>query len=52
VSDQYQLEAEAFGRVIRKEEKHLWGIEDAITNMMILDALFRSGKSGRFEKVK
>lgn len=52
VSDQYQLEAEAFGRVIRKEEKHLWGIEDAITNMKILDALFRSGKSGKFEKVK
>jgi predicted dehydrogenase len=52
ISDQYQLEAEAFGRVIRKEEKHVWGIEDAITNMKILDALFRSGKSGKFEKVK
>jgi hypothetical protein len=38
--------------VIRKEEKHLWGIEDAITNMKILDALFRSGKTGKFEKVK
>jgi predicted dehydrogenase len=52
ISDQYQLQAEAFGRVIRKEEKHLWGIEDAITNMKILDTLFRSGKTGKFEKVR
>lgn len=52
VSDQYQLEAEAFGRVIRKKEKHVWGVEDAIMNMKIIDALFKSGKSGKFEKVK
>jgi predicted dehydrogenase len=51
VSDQYQEQAEAFGRIIRKEEKHRWGIEDAITNMKVLDALFRSEKTGRFEKV-
>lgn len=51
VSDQYQLQAEAFGRIIRRKEKHQWGIEDAITNMKVLDALFRSGKSGRFEKI-
>ena len=51
VSDQYQLQAEAFGRVVRKKEKLVWGIEDAITNMKIIDALFKSGKSGKFEKV-
>jgi predicted dehydrogenase len=51
VSDQYQLQAEAFGRLVRKKEKQVWGIEDAITNMRIIDALFRSGKSGRFEKI-
>jgi predicted dehydrogenase len=52
VSDQYQLQAEAFGRVIRKKDKHVWGVEDAITNMKIIDALFKSGKSGKFEKIK
>lgn len=52
VSDQYQLQAEAFGRVIRKTEKPVWGVEDAITNMKILDALFASGKSGRFVAIK
>jgi predicted dehydrogenase len=51
VSDQYQLQAESFGRVIRKKEKLVWGVEDAITNMRVLDALFRSGKSGKFEKI-
>jgi len=50
VSDQYQLQAEAFGRVIRKKQKPFWGVEDAIQNMKILDALFRSEKSGKWEK--
>jgi predicted dehydrogenase len=50
VSDQYQLQAEAFGRVIRKKEKSRWGVEDAIQNMKIIDAFFRSEKSGRWEK--
>jgi predicted dehydrogenase len=51
VSDQYMLQAEAFGRAIRKEEKLVWGVEDAIQNMKIIDAFFKSGKSGRWEKV-
>jgi predicted dehydrogenase len=51
VSDQYQLQAESFGRVIRKKEKLVWGVDDALTNMRIIDALFKSGKNGRFEKV-
>ncbi len=50
VSDQYQMQAEAFGRVIRKKEKLVWGIEDAIQNMKIIDAFFRSEKSGKWEK--
>jgi predicted dehydrogenase len=50
VSDQYQLQAEAFGRVIRKKEKPKWGVEDAIQNMKIIDAFFRSEKSGKWEK--
>lgn len=50
VSDQYQLQAEAFGRVIRKKQKPVWGVDDAIQNMKILDAFFRSEKSGKWEK--
>ncbi len=50
VSDQYQLQAEAFGRVIRSKEKLVWGVDDAIQNMRIIDAFFRSEKSGKWEK--
>jgi predicted dehydrogenase len=50
VSDQYQLQAEAFGRVIRKKEKLAYGIADAIQNMKIIDAFFRSEKSKKWEK--
>lgn len=51
VSDQYQLQAEAFGRVIRKDEKPVYGVKDAIQNMKIIDAFFRSEKSRKWEKV-
>jgi predicted dehydrogenase len=51
VSDQYMLQAEAFGRAVRKEEKLSWGVEDAIQNMKIIDAFFKAGKSGRWEKI-
>jgi predicted dehydrogenase len=51
VADQYQRQAEAFGRVIRKQEKLIWGVDDAIQNMKIIDAFFRSEKSGRWEKL-
>jgi len=50
VSDQYQLQAEAFGRVIRKKQKPFWGVEDAIQNMKIIDAFFRSEKTRKWEK--
>jgi predicted dehydrogenase len=50
VSDQYQLQAEAFGRIIRGKQKPVWGVDDAIQNMKIIDAFFRSEKSGRWEK--
>jgi predicted dehydrogenase len=50
VSDQYQLQGEAFSRIVRGRQKPVWGVEDAIQNMRILDALFRSEKSGKWEK--
>lgn len=50
VSDQYQLQAEAFGRIVRGKQKPVWGVADAIQNMKILDAFFRSEKSRKWEK--
>ena len=45
-SDQYMLQGDAFSRAIRGEIELPYGIEDAIANMRVIDALFRSEKSG------
>jgi predicted dehydrogenase len=46
---QYQLEAEAFSRAVRGKEKLAYGIDDAILQMRVIDALFRSENSGKWE---
>ncbi len=50
-SDQYQLQGEAFSRAVRGEVALPYDIEDAIANMRVIDALFRSEHSGRWETV-
>src|SRR5262245_18770298 len=49
--DQYTLEIEAFSRAVRCEIPLPYGLEDALMNMRVIDALFRSEKSGRFEEM-
>jgi predicted dehydrogenase len=52
-ADQYQLQAEYYCKLIRSGEKPSpKRLEDAICNMRIIDALFKSEKTGRFEKVQ
>ena len=46
VSDQYSNQADAFSRAVRGEITLPYGIEDAIMNMRILDAIFRSDETG------
>ncbi|MEQ8356226.1 MAG: Gfo/Idh/MocA family oxidoreductase [Kiloniellaceae bacterium] len=48
--DQYAEQCDAFARVVLGEAELPYGIEDAIRMMRILDALFRSGDSGRWER--
>jgi predicted dehydrogenase len=49
-ADQYALQADLFSRAVRGEATLEWGVEDAIMNMRILDALMRSEASGRWEE--
>ncbi|MBC7681112.1 MAG: gfo/Idh/MocA family oxidoreductase, partial [Ferruginibacter sp.] len=49
--DQYSLEGDAFSLAIRGEAPLLYGVEDAIQNMRIIDALFASQRSGHWEVV-
>ena len=50
VVDQYQLQAEAFGRAVREDRPDASALDDAVMNMRIIGALFASEKSGRFER--
>jgi predicted dehydrogenase len=50
VCDQYTLQGDAFSRAIRDGSPLEFPIEDAIANMRVIDALFRSAKSGGWEK--
>jgi predicted dehydrogenase len=49
--DQYQLQCETFSRAVRGEIPLPYGLDDALMNMRVIDAVFRSEKSGRFEEV-
>ncbi|WP_264603253.1 Gfo/Idh/MocA family protein [Rhodobium gokarnense] len=50
-SDQYAEEADAFALAVRGETELPYGVDDAIANMRVLDALFRSEKSNAWETV-
>jgi len=49
--DQYTLQGEAFSRAIRGEMALPYGLDDAMLNARVLDALFRSEKSAGWEVV-
>lgn len=48
--DQYREQADAFCEAILKVKPLDTGLEDAIANMKVIDALFRSAVSGRWEQ--
>ena len=49
--NQYTEEAENFALAVLGEEENAYGVEDAILQMRVLDATFRSEKSGAWENV-
>ena len=49
--NQYQLQAERFSRLVRGQKVEAFPIENAVANMKVIDALFRSGKSKNWETV-
>lgn len=50
-ADQYQLQAEGFGDAIRNAKPNGQWLDDAFSNMRIIDAFFRSESTGAFEKI-
>lgn len=51
MADQYQLQGEAFSRVVRGESELPYGVDDAVVNMQVIDALYRSERSAGWEAV-
>jgi predicted dehydrogenase len=50
-ADQYRLEVEAFSRRVRGEPAPGWALDDALAQMRVIDALWRSERSGRWEDI-
>jgi predicted dehydrogenase len=49
--DMYTMQGEAFSRAVRGEIPLPYGVEDAILNMLVIDALFASSANERWEPV-
>ena len=49
--NQYTQQGDAFSQAIRGEITLPYGVDDAIRNMRVIDALFKSGESGCWETV-
>jgi predicted dehydrogenase len=50
VVDQYTLQGDNFSAAIRGERSVPVSVEDAVANMAVIDAIFRSVESGRWER--
>ena len=50
VCDQYTVQGDAFSRAIREGGEVPVPLEDAIANMAVIEAVFRAGESGKWEK--
>jgi predicted dehydrogenase len=47
--DQYTIQGDVFSKAIRGDTEVPVSLEDAIRNMAVIEAIFRSGNSGRWE---
>jgi predicted dehydrogenase len=50
VCDQYTIQGDAFSRAIRGQGEVPASLENAIANMAVIEAVFRSAESGRWER--
>jgi predicted dehydrogenase len=49
--NQYRLEAEAFANAAAGRKQDIFSLEDSIRNQRVIDAIYKAGKSGKWEKV-
>ncbi len=51
ICDQYEIQGSLFSRAIRENREQPIPLEDAINNMAVIDAVFRSATSSQWEEV-
>ena len=49
--NQYVLEIEAFTRAVAGKKQPLFSLEESVLNQRVIDAIYKSGKSGRWQSV-
>jgi predicted dehydrogenase len=49
VSDQYTLQGDAFSKAVLEDTEVTVSVEDALKNMAVIDAIFKSANSGQWE---
>ena len=52
VCDQYEIQGTLFSRAIRKDREQEIPLEDAISNMAVIDAVFQSARTGKWEEIQ
>ena len=50
-ANQYKLEAEAFARAVKSRKQKIFRLEDSVRNQKMIDAIYKAGKSGKWEKL-
>lgn len=49
--NQYQLEIEAFARAVAGKKQPVFTLEESVLNQRVIDAIYKAGKSGRWQNV-
>lgn len=52
VCDQYEIQGSLFSQAIRENREQPIPLEDAINNMVVIDAVFRSAETGNWEEIR
>jgi predicted dehydrogenase len=52
ICDQYTIQGDLFSRAIREDREQPIPLEDAVKNMAVIEAVFRSAESGRWEEIQ
>jgi predicted dehydrogenase len=51
VCDQYEIQGTLFSQALREHKEQPIPLEDAINNMTVIDAVFRSAANGQWENL-